>query len=197
MLIVISGPSGVGKTTVIDRLLHHPEMGPELKFSISATTRKPRPGEIPDVSYHFISTQEFERMVAEDAFIEWAHVHGNMYGTPVRELHSAREQGRNLLLEIDVQGAAALREKFPDALMIFLKVSEDMLRKRLLGRPTALSPEELESEIALRMNNAREELEQAGHYNYVVENRDLDVTVDEIVSILIKEKARPRNGGAN
>lgn len=196
MLIVISGPSGVGKTTIIDRMLHHPDMGPELKFSVSATTRKPRPGEIPDVSYHYMTVQEFERLVGQDAFIEWAHVHGNMYGTPVSELHAAREQGRDLLLEIDVQGAAALRGKFPDALMIFLKVSGEMLRKRLLGRPSALSPQELEKEIELRMNNAKEELEQAGHYDHIVENRDLDVTVDTIISIIREERTRRAQGGA-
>ena len=190
MLIVLSGPSGVGKTTIIKRLLDHPELGGALRFSVSATTRDPRPGETPGVSYHYLSREEFERMAAQGRFIEWAHVHDNLYGTPVSELETAHEQGKDLLLEIDVQGAAAIRKKFPDALMIFLEVSEDMLRSRLLGRPSGLSPDELEKQIALRMENARQELAEASHYDYIVENRDLDVTVGRIVSIIKEEKSR-------
>ena len=191
MLIVLSGPSGVGKTTVIDRLLNHPELRSKLRFSISATTRAPRPGEQDGINYHFKTRGEFETLIEQDAFIEWAQVHNGYYGTPRSELDTAHEQGKDLLLEIDVQGAAALREKFPDALLVFLTVSEENLRRRLENRPSALSPESLSAEITLRMNNARQELAQAGHYDYVVENHDLDVTVRRIVSI-IKEENQAR-----
>ena len=190
MLIVLSGPSGVGKTTIINRLLNHAEVGAALRFSISATTRAPRPGERDGVNYHFKTQEQFEILIEQDAFIEWARVHNGYYGTPRSELETAREQGRDLLLEIDVQGAAAVRAKFPDALLIFLKISEQMLRHRLENRPSALSPGDLEKEIALRMNSAKMELEQADRYDYIVENRELDVTVDRIVSIIKEEKQR-------
>ena len=186
LLIVISGPSGVGKTTIIKSLLGHPETGPTLRFSISVTTRPPRPGEIHGVDYYFSSQEEFEKKIKEDAFIEWAKVHIAFYGTPCEELDRAAREGRDLLLEIDVQGAAGIKRKFPEALLIFLTISEEALRRRLENRPTALSPEEFKEEISLRMHNAQTELEQASHYDYVVINETLGQTVEEVADIIKK-----------
>ena len=193
-LIVISGPSGAGKTTVIQRLLDHPGAGPGLLFSVSATTRPPRPNEQHGRDYYFLSEEEFQKKIRENGFIEWAQVHNALYGTPRDEVDRAREAGRDLLLEIDVQGAAAVREQYPDALMIFLNVSEAALRQRLRNRPTALDPQALEAEIELRMKNAQTELEQAKDYDAVVVNENLDETMDRVLTIIRdrKKHARPQ-----
>lgn len=194
LLIVLSGPSGVGKTTIIRRLLEHPEVGPTLRFSVSATTRPPRPGESDGVSYYFISNEEFDRRVAADEFIEWAGVHTARYGTPRAELKLAGDRGQDLLLEIDVQGAAAIKQKFPDALLIFLSISDAELRRRLEHRPSALPPDELRREIELRLNNAKKEMLQSEKYDYNVINDDIGEAVENIAAI-VKERRKTKISG--
>lgn len=176
-LFVISGPSGAGKGTLVARVRSE---YPSLGLTVSATTRSPREGEIEGESYYFLSQEEFSRLVDAGAFVEWAHVHGNCYGTLVSEVESKLSQGTSLILEIDVQGALQVKKRFPDAVLIFIKPpSLAVLRARLSGRGTE-SPETIE----LRLSNARSELALAERYDEVVVNDDLDSAVAELLDII-------------
>lgn len=176
-LFVISGPSGAGKGTLVARVR---AQLPNLGLTVSATTREPRAGEVDGKSYYFLSSEEFECLVREHAFVEWAHVHGHCYGTLVREVEHNLAAGSSLILEIDVQGALQVRERFPEAVLIFVKPpSLDALRERLVRRGT-----ESEQSIALRLKNAAEELALADRYDEVVVNDDLDTAVAELKDII-------------
>jgi guanylate kinase len=192
LLLVLSGPSGVGKTTIIHRVLNDTGLPAPIIFSISATTRKPRPGESNGVDYYFVTEADFRRSVAEGAFLEWAEVHGALYGTPRSEINRAAAAGADLLLEIDVQGAMSVRAAQADAVLVFLYTTEAELRRRLHARESGLSPEELEKLVDLRMRNMRKELEYKNKYDYFVINEDLDRAVDAVVSIVKAEKCRIR-----
>jgi len=189
LIIVISGPSGSGKSTVIRRVLTHPDMVDRLRFSISTTTRPPRPGEEHGRDYYFISNEEFDSHVAAGDFLEWANVHDARYGTLRSEADRAWAEGRDLLLELDVQGGRSIRMAYPDALLIFLSVPESELRRRLEARPSSLSPEKLAHEINLRLRNANEEVKQVDFYDSIVYNVKLDETVDRVISIIRSKKA--------
>ena len=192
LVIVISGPSGVGKSTIIHRIISSGNLWAPIQFSVSETTRKPRPGEKNGVDYHFVTEQQFRDKVNASNFLEWAEVHGNLYGTPRSEVERSMAAGADLLLEIDVQGAMSVKAAYPDAILIFLYTTEDELRARLQARASGLTPEELEQLIDLRMKNMRKELEYLPKYDYVVENEDLDRAVDTVVSVIKAEKSRIR-----
>ena len=134
LLIVVSGPSGAGKGTICKRLL---EKNPNLGYSISATTRAPRTGEVNGVNYWFLSKEEFQKMISEDGLLEWAEVYGNYYGTPAQKVKDSLAEGKNILLEIDTQGAALVRKKFPEGVYIYiLPPSLEELKRRIIGRGT-------------------------------------------------------------
>ncbi|MGQ0635781.1 MAG: guanylate kinase [Planctomycetaceae bacterium] len=178
--IVLSGPSGSGKTTIVDRLLERSAV--KLVKSISATTRPPRKNERDGENYHFLSPQDFAARRERGEFLECAEVHsnGNWYGTLRSEVERARKEGGWALLEIDVQGARQIMQKYPQALTIFLRAgSEAEYEARLRGRGT--EPEEV---IRRRLATASRELQQAGEYRYQVVNDDLDRAVREIVDII-------------
>ncbi len=181
MLLVISGPSGTGKGTVIKRLM---EADPTLVFSVSATTRAPRPGERDGVDYHFVTPEKFAELVAQGAFVEHASVHGNSYGTLRSEVYQRLERGENVVLDIDVQGALNVIASEPQKVSIFLlPPSKRVLRERLVGRGTE-APEAVEK----RLFNANWELTQKDKYHYKVVNDDLDEAVCVIQSIIEAEK---------
>ena len=176
-LFVISGPSGVGKGTLVSIVR---KRLPRLGLTVSATTRKPRKGEIEGVSYRFMSPEEFDRRVRAGEFLEWAHVHGNCYGTLLQEVRDKLDSGSSLILEIDVQGALQVKRKLPEAVLVFIKPpSNDVLRERLLARGTE-SPESVE----LRLANAQHELAVADQYDEVVVNDDLDQACQELIDII-------------
>lgn len=176
-LFVISGPSGAGKGTLVTRVR---ERRSNLGLTVSATTRAPRKGEVDGVNYFFLTREEFDRRVANGEFVEWAEVHCNCYGTLVSEVTSKLASGSSLILEIDVQGALQVKERFPEAVLIFIKPpSLEVLRERLVGRGTE-TPETIE----LRMANAADELALADRYDDVVVNDDLDRATDELVRVL-------------
>ncbi len=176
-LFVISGPSGAGKGTLVARVRAE---RPGLGLTVSATTRAPRPGEVDGENYHFLDKDTFARLVDEGAFVEWAHVHGNCYGTLVSEVERNLDAGASLILEIDVQGALAVKERFADAVLIFIKPpSAAELRSRLIGRGTE-TPETIE----LRLANAERELALADQYDEVVVNDDLDTATAELSAII-------------
>ncbi len=168
-IIVISGPSGCGKSTLIRRLLHK---HPEIVFSVSHTTRPRREREVEGRDYYFISVEQFKQMIAKDEFAEWAEVYGNYYGTGYMEIENKGKQGQNnfLALDIDVQGARNIRQKFPEALFIFvIPPSLEELQNRLLKR------EKKEDEnTRKRLEIARRELKEYNIYDYIVINKDLD-----------------------
>ena len=184
LLIVLSGPSGVGKGTVRKELFSQPDTNYE--YSISMTTRSPRVGEVDGVDYFFKSREEFEQLIEQGGLLEHAEFVGNYYGTPLAYVHETIDAGRDVFLEIEVQGAAQIREKAPEALFIFLappSISE--LEQRLIGRGT--EPEDV---IAKRIATAREELEMMSLYDYVVENDEVHNACDKINAIIKAEHCR-------
>ena len=183
MLIVISGPSGVGKGTIFSRLL---ASDPSLTFSVSATTRSPRNGETDGVDYFFITEDKYQELVKQDAFLEHATVHGHSYGTLKSQIVEKLEKGLNVVLDIDPQGAKQVMAQWPDCVSIFLlPPSYDKLRQRLYGRNTDAT-----EEIERRLKNAKGEIEQAGMYQYVVVNDDLQVALNQVTAIVTAEKQR-------
>ena len=181
MLLVISGPSGAGKGTLVSKLL---DKDPSFAFSVSVTTRGRRENEIEDVHYHFISEAEYDKLLSEDAFLEHASVHGHRYGTLKSEVYERMEKGQNVLLDIDPQGARAVMEKEKDCVSVFiLPPTYRDLKVRLHTRNT-----EGEEEIQRRLNNARGEIEQMNRYLYLVVNDDLELAFDQLAAIVRAEK---------
>jgi guanylate kinase len=175
--VVLAATSGTGKTTLARRLV---DSSPAYVFSVSATTRPPRQGERDGVDYHFLPEEIFERRIREGAFAEWARVHGRLYGTPRSELDAAAVRGEHVVLDIDVQGASQIRRSVPGACLIFvLPPSVDIMMARLEGRGT-----EDRSEVARRLRSARDELQAASDFDYVVVNDDLDTCLAEIRAIV-------------
>ena len=181
--IVLSAPSGAGKTTIARALVRDSE---DVVFSVSATTRPARDGEVDGVDYDFLSETVFRAMIEADEFVEWAEVHGHLYGTSRRALQAALDEDRFLILDVDVQGAMQMREQVPDVVLVFvLPPSADALVERLAERGT-----EGEDTVARRIENARAELEQASQFDYIVVNENLDQAIEEVRSIVSAEGRR-------
>ena len=183
LLIVLSGPSGAGKGTICSRL--RAEM-PNLTYSVSMTTRQPRVGEVEGVNYFFRDKEEFEELLKEDAFLEYAKVYDNYYGTPKKHVMDLLDQGKSVLLEIDIQGAMQVKERYSDAIFIYIvPPSLTELSARLRGRAT--DSEEL---IDKRLSLACSELALAHRYDYIVVNDDLDEATEKTASILRAESCK-------
>ena len=184
LMLVISSPSGAGKSTIARNIL---EADPEMKLSVSVTTRQRRPSEIEGVHYHFVSQKEFERLRSSDSLLEWAEVHGNFYGTPREAAENALAAGEDMLFDIDWQGALQLQEKMPaDVVSIFiLPPSMAELQARLHRRA-----EDSEAVIATRLANARAEISHWREYDYVVVNDDLNRAFTSVRSIVEAERLR-------
>jgi guanylate kinase len=183
ILFVISSPSGGGKGTLIRRLL---QAVPGVSYSVSWTTRAARPGEVDGVNYHFVAEGEFARMRDAGGFLEWAVVHGHLYGTARSVVEQELAEGHDIVLEIDVQGAEAVREAFSSVVSIFiLPPSFDVLRARLSARMT-----ERQEELELRLSNARGEVEQYALFDYVVVNDEVERAAAQLSSIVLAERAR-------
>lgn len=183
-LFVISGPAGAGKTEIVKKLI---ERHPDVKLSVSCTTRAPRPGEVDDVNYHFVSDARFDELVAEDAFYEWAHVHQNRYGTLKRTVQQELSEGHDLILEIDVQGCLQAMAQDDTVTGIFVcPPSRENLERRLRGRGT-----ETEESIRVRLNNVAGEVATAYKYHYVIIHQDwadvpdaLEIAAEEAYAII-------------
>lgn len=186
LLVVISGPSGVGKDAILYRMK---SSGVPYHFAVTATARPKRDNEVDGVDYHFVSRDEFQNMIQNHELLEWAEVYGNLYGVPKSPVRDALARGQDVILKIDVQGGDNIRRLVPRALYVFL-APPDMteLERRLTQRRTE-SPEALR----LRMETAAKEMEEAEKYDHVVVNRTgrLDEVVDEVNSIIRRERARP------
>lgn len=183
LLIILSGPSGCGKGTIVSRILNERE---DTVLSVSVTTRAPRPGEIDGFHYWFITAEEFDNMVQRNDLLEYAQYSGNCYGTPRTAVEEHIKAGRNVILEIDVQGALQVMQRCDDYVSVFLTVpSMEELEKRLRGRGT-----EEESRVQARLTAAKEELEYVDRYQYRVLNDDLDEAVEQIHRIIETEKSR-------
>jgi guanylate kinase len=176
-LIVVSGPSGAGKSTLIRAAL---DAIPELAYSVSATTRDPRPGEVDGRDYVFLTREEFERWIEEDRFLEWAPYSGNLYGTPEQKVEELLDDGRSVILEIELQGARQVREKRPDAAMVFVRApSLDETRRRLTGRAT-----ETEEAMETRLATAVEEVAARDEFDYEVVNGDRERASKHMIEIM-------------
>ncbi len=179
MLIVISGFSGVGKGTVVKKLVERYDYS----LSVSATTRAPRPGETDGVDYHFKTVKEFQNLIDYNGFIEWAQYVENYYGTPKKFVEDELAKGNNVILEIEVQGAMHIKEQYPDAVLIFITApNAQTLKERLEGRGT-----EDAKVISKRLKRAFEETDDMVQYDYLVVNDDIDVCVDDIHSVIQAE----------
>ena len=183
LLIVISGASGTGKGTVCKKILSDL---PEVAYSISATTRTPRPGEVDGREYYFLSKDEFQTWIAEEKFLEYANVYGNFYGTPINKIEERLNRGEDIILEIDVQGALSVKRKCPEGVYIFLlPPSLEELKNRIEGRGTE-TPDSLERRLA----NAVAEIQIGREYNYVVVNDTIDNASAQIKAILTAERCK-------
>lgn len=184
LLIVLSGPSGVGKGTVRKELFSQPDTNYE--YSISMTTRKPREGEVDGVDYFFKTHEEFEQLIEQGRLLEFASYVGNYYGTPLDYVNETLDAGRDVFLEIEVQGASQVRKQVPDGLFIFLAPpSLSALEQRLVGRGT-----ETDEVIASRVGAARQELEMMNLYDYVVENDEVQFACERVNAIVMAEHCR-------
>jgi guanylate kinase len=182
VLLVIAGPSGAGKGTIVARLK---EREPALRWSVSWTTRAPREGEVHDVDYHFTTREEFEKLRDADGFLEWFDVYGDLKGTPDAPVRENLAAGNDVLLEVDVNGALAVRRRYPDALLVFVRPpSREEQRARLERRGTD-SPEQIERRLAA----AAAEEQLAEQFDAVVENDDVDRAVGEVAAILARRRA--------
>lgn len=187
-LFIISAPSGTGKTTILKKIIAEME---KVVFSVSHTTRPPRAGEQEGIDYFFIDTDVFETMQQHGHFLEWAEVHGNLYGTSRDAVQAASEKGLDIVLDIDVQGALQVKEKLRDkGIFVFISPpSLEELEERLTGRST-----ETEAGIATRLANAKEEMKSIAKYDYVVVNDTVDDAAEVLKSIIIAERSRKRRG---
>ena len=179
LLVVISGPSGVGKGTVRDEFMKNKDLN--LVYSVSMTSRKMRPGEVDGRDYFFVSREEFEKAIAEDKLLEWTEFVGNYYGTPLDYVEKLRNEGKNVLLEIEVEGAMNVKRKCPDALTIFITPpSMEELERRIRGRRT-----EAEEIVQQRLAKAEREMTQVGQYKYVICNDDVSLAA-ELITVIIR-----------
>jgi len=186
LLFVVSAPSGTGKTTVVERLV---QIVPDLALSRSYTSRPARPGEADKVDYNFVSRPRFEEMIAADAFLEWADVFGNLYGTCAADAEAHLTTGRDLVLVIDVQGARQVRKRFADIVGVFvMPPSFAILERRLRGR--SKDPEDA---IQRRLQTARDEVAAYTEYDYVIVNDELEACVDRLRAIVLAERTRLRS----
>lgn len=182
-LIIISSPSGGGKGTLIKEVL---DAVPDLAYSVSYTTRAPRFGEEEGRHYHFVSKQEFDDEINANGFLEYAEVHGNYYGTSKAFVHRVTDEGKDVILEIDVQGAGWVRKKVPDALGIFiLPPSFEVLKARLMARGT-----ENQDDLNLRLKNARAEVMEYSHFDYVIVNDEIFSAARKLGAIILAERQR-------
>lgn len=176
VLVVFSGPSGVGKGTLLGRVL---ERCPQTVCSVSSTTRKPRPGEVDGVNYHFISKEEFEQLITEGGMLEYAIYNENYYGTPRKFVEENIRMGNNVILEIEVQGAKKVKEVWPESVSVFIMPpSYQSLNERLLGRGT-----ETQDAVNSRLLAAKEELKSAAEYEYIIVNDDLEVASEQLEAV--------------
>ncbi len=182
-LFVISGPSGVGKGTLRGKLFQHI---PDLCYSVSVTTRKPRKNEKEGRDYFFVDEETFRKYIKEDEFAEWAMVHGDYKGTLLSTIEEKLKQGEDLVLEIDVQGAIQLKNKFPEGIFIFIAPpSWEKLENRLRGRKT-----EGEKDLKKRLNDAHYELKQIKHYDYLIVNNHFEKALEELKAVITGERCR-------
>ena len=187
-LFVVSGPAGAGKSEIVKNLL---KKHPDVKLSVSCTTRAPRPGEIDGVSYHFVTDERFQELVDQNAFYEWAHVHQNRYGTLKSAVAKELDEGHDMILEIDVQGCLQVLEQNPNATGVFVcPPSRENLESRLRGRGT-----ETEESIRVRLGNVAKEVSTAYKYDYVIVHQDwadvpnaLEIATDELYAIITAKR---------
>lgn len=183
IILIISAPSGAGKTTLCRELL---KRFPTMRESISYTTREPRPGEVDGKDYFFVSREEFQRMLAEDAFAEWAEVHGNLYGTALATVEEARKNGIDLVLDIDCQGARRLKEQIERCVYIFiLPPSMEELRRRLVNRSS-----DSQDVIDRRLVRAAAEIKEARWYDYIIINDTFETAFEELTAIVVAHSRR-------
>lgn len=183
LLIILSGPSGAGKSTIHKEMLKRSE---DIAFSISMTTREPRDGEVDGEDYYFVSEEKFKEEIEMGSFLEYAKVHGNYYGTLKDVVNKDLDNGKDVILEIDIQGAINVKEIVPDGIFIFIMPpTMKELRDRLINRET-----ESKEKVIERFTNAYKEINEIKKYNYIVINDDLEKAVNKVMSILISEKCK-------